>query len=156
MLDCYIPKNVLLVEDSLSYQALILEAFEALSQSCKLYIVNNGEAALEFLRQQPSIAANTRPDLILLDLNLPKMSGLDVLKIIKHDRNLQTIPVIILSASHQLSDIRECYRQLANCYVHKPSNWDNLFNLIKEILFFWLHIVTPPPQEIVKTMNNEP
>ncbi len=141
------PKNVLLVEDSPSYQELILEAFEQLSQSCQLHIVSNGEDALAYLRQQLSNATIIRPDLILLDINLPKMSGLDVLKVIKHDRDLQSIPVIILSASHQLSDIRESYRQLANCYIQKPSNWENLFNLIKEILFFWFQLVTLPPRE---------
>ena len=131
-------KQILLIEDTPSYQDLMLIALEENKFSHQLHIVNNGETALDFLRQQKEYLNSPRPDLILLDLNLPKMSGYELLKIIKQKNSLKTIPVIVLTSSTQQTDILKSYNLKANCYLNKPYNLKELINLVKVSLNVWL------------------
>ncbi|HIK11202.1 MAG TPA: response regulator [Oscillatoriaceae cyanobacterium M33_DOE_052] len=139
------PKEILLVEDSPSHQDLMLEALEETSISHKVHIVNNGEEALEFLRRQNNYVAAPRPHLILLDLNMPRMDGRELLAIIKADLELKLIPVVVFTTSKAANDVIKSYGLHANCYISKPSDIDKLFEFVKVIVHFWLNIVTLPP-----------
>ena len=133
--------NILLVEDKQSYIDLILEALENCQNDRKkynLYSVKNGEEALNFLYRKENYALSPRPDLILLDLNLPKINGFEILSIIKQDSQLGEIPVIILTTSTEPKDIVESYKRNANCYINKPFDIDRLFIIIERIVDFWL------------------
>ena len=117
----------------------MLIAFEENNLPYKLHIVSNGEAALQFLHQESSYSKAPRPDLILLDLNLPKISGYDLLKTIKQESKLKTIPVIILTSSTEQTDILKSYNLKANCYLTKPYSLKEFINLVKVSLNFWLN-----------------
>lgn len=131
--------NILLIEDTPSYQDLMLIAFEENNFPYELHIVSDGEAALQFLHKEKSYSTAPRPDLILLDLNLPKMSGHDLLKIIKQEANLKTIPIIVLTSSTEQTDILKSYHLRANCYLTKPYSLQEFINLVKVSLNFWLN-----------------
>lgn len=131
-------KHILLIEDTPSYQDLMLIALEENNFAHQIHMVNNGETALDFLRQEKEYLHSPRPDLILLDLNLPKMSGYELLKIIKQKNSFKTIPVIVLTSSTQQTDILKSYNLKANCYLNKPYNLKELINLVKVSLNFWL------------------
>jgi len=111
-----------------------------------LYEAPDGADALAFLRREGSHAQASRPDIILLDLNLPGMSGLELLTKIKEDARLRMIPVIVLSSSEADADVIMSYRLGANCYFKKPSEWDEFVDIAKAIKDFWLHIVRLPPR----------
>ena len=132
------PKTVLLVEDSLGDMRLAIEAFEETNKSVKLRVVPDGVAAMAYLRREGKYADTPRPELILLDLNLPKMGGREVLAQIKADDSLKTIPTIILTTSAAPEDIEECRKLQANSYLRKPIGFEKYDELVRSISNFWL------------------
>ena len=130
--------NVLLVEDNPGDVRLTQEAFRDTNRTARLFIATDGVEAMSFLRREGINADNPRPDLILLDLNLPKMDGREVLAAIKQDADLKSIPVLILTTSDALPDIRRCYQLQANCYLNKPVELEDFESLVKSINEFWL------------------
>jgi chemotaxis family two-component system response regulator Rcp1 len=141
------PLQVLLVEDSPGDVRLMLEAFHDTNPSIHLHVANDGVEAMAFLRQQGSHTHVPRPDLILLDLNMPKMDGRQVLARIKEDDNLKTIPTVILTTSEAESDIVKSYQLHANCYLTKPVQLDAFENLMKSINDFWLTSAKLPQKQ---------
>jgi two-component system, chemotaxis family, response regulator Rcp1 len=140
------PIEVLLVEDSPGDVRLTREAFRDANSTIHLHVAADGVEAMQFLRQEGNHASSPRPDLILLDLNLPKMDGREVLAHIKEDDRLKTIPTVILTTSDAEADIAKSYQLQANCYLVKPVQLDNFENLVKSINDFWLTKVKLPPQ----------
>ena len=132
------PIEVLLVEDSPGDVRLTQEAFRNANPTVHLHVATDGAEAMVFLRHQGAHANAPRPDLILLDLNLPKMDGREVLAHIKQDESLKTIPTIILTTSDDEVDIVKSYKLQANCYLNKPVQLDHFDNLVKSINDFWL------------------
>jgi chemotaxis family two-component system response regulator Rcp1 len=130
--------DVLLVEDSPGDVRLTQEAFRDANRSIHLHVVSDGVEAMAFLRQQGAHEHAPRPDLILLDLNLPKMDGRMVLAEIKGDGGLKTIPTIVLTTSEAEVDILKCYQLRANAYISKPVQFDAFDSLVKSINDFWL------------------
>ena len=140
------PIQVLLVEDSPGDVRLTQEAFRDANQSILLHVAADGVEAMAFLRREGAHVHAPRPDLILLDLNLPKMDGREVLAHIKEDDNLKTIPTVILTTSDAESDIVKSYQLQANCYLTKPVQLDAFEGLVKSINDFWLTKVKLPQQ----------
>lgn len=130
--------NVLLVEDSPGDIRLTQEAFREANISIQLHVARDGVEALAFLYQQTPFSDAPRPDLILLDLNLPKMDGREVLSRIKQDPSLTTIPTVILTTSEAEADILKSYELRANSYLSKPVELDKFENLVRSINDFWL------------------
>jgi chemotaxis family two-component system response regulator Rcp1 len=141
------PIQVLLVEDSPGDVRLTQEAFRDANQSILLHVASDGVEAMAFLRHEGAHLDAPRPDLILLDLNLPKMDGREVLAHIKEDDNLKTIPTVILTTSDAESDVVKSYQLQANCYLTKPVELDAFESLVKSINDFWLTKVKLPQQE---------
>jgi CheY-like chemotaxis protein len=137
-------KNILLVEDTISHQDLMAIAFEDCQIPHKLHIVNNGEEALDFLFQKNRYCQAPRPNLIILDLNLPKLNGYDFLKLVKQHSDLKCIPVIIFTTSDRELDIKQSYLLGANCYLSKPHDLEEFLNVIKTSLKFWLEFSRLP------------
>jgi CheY-like chemotaxis protein len=129
---------VLLVEDSPGDVRLTREAFSAVNRSVQMHVASDGVEAMEFLMQIGKYAKVPRPDLILLDLNLPRLDGREVLTKIKSDENLKTIPTLILTTSESSVDIARSYQLRANCYLSKPVDLDVFDSLIQSINDFWL------------------
>jgi two-component system, chemotaxis family, response regulator Rcp1 len=140
------PIEVLLVEDSPGDVRLTQEAFRDANPSIKLHVAANGVEAMAFLRRHGAHVHAPRPDLILLDLNLPKMDGREVLAHIKADSDLKTIPTVILTTSDAEADIAKSYQLQANCYLSKPVQLDAFVSLVKSINDFWLTRVKLPQQ----------
>lgn len=140
------PAEILLVEDSPGDVRLTQEAFKEGKLSNNLHVACDGVEAIAFLCQKGKYASAPRPDLVLLDLNLPKKSGLDVLAEIKSDEKLKTIPVVILTISKSEEDILKSYDKHANCFITKPIDIDQFLKVIKSIENFWLTIVKLPPK----------
>jgi chemotaxis family two-component system response regulator Rcp1 len=139
------PVQILLVEDNPGDVGLTLEALKEATLPNKLTVVKNGADALSLLRRQGQHAAGAaRPDLILLDLNLPKKDGRKVLAEIKGDDNLKRIPVVVLTTSEDEQDVLESYNLHANCYIVKPLDLDRFITVVKSIEDFWLRIVVLP------------
>jgi two-component system, chemotaxis family, response regulator Rcp1 len=132
------PMQVLLVEDSSGDVRLTQEAFRDANPSIHLHVASDGVEAMAFLRHEGVHLNAPRPDLILLDLNLPKMDGREVLVQIKGDDSLKLIPTIILTTSDAEADIVKSYQLQANCYLSKPVQLDAFVNLVKSINDFWL------------------
>jgi chemotaxis family two-component system response regulator Rcp1 len=141
------PVQVLLVEDSPGDVRLTQEAFREANTSLHLHVVADGVEAMAFLRHEGANGHVPRPDLILLDLNLPKMDGREVLAQIKADESLKTIPTVILTTSEAEADILKSYQLQANCYLSKPGQLDAFESLVKSINDFWLTKVKLPQQE---------
>ena len=137
--------QVLLVEDSPGDVRLTQEAFREVNGSVQLHVATDGVEAMAFLRHEGIYVDAPRPDLILLDLNLPKMDGREVLALIKGDDSLKSIPTVILTTSEAEADIVKSYKLHANCYFSKPVQLDAFENLVKSINDFWLTKVTLPP-----------
>jgi CheY-like chemotaxis protein len=137
--------EILLVEDNLADIRLTQEVFKEGKVRNQLSVVRNGEEALAFLRQEGHFASVLRPDMILLDLNLPRKDGRAVLAEIKADPDLKRIPVIILTTSQAESDLIQTYNLHANCYIVKPVELDQFIEAVKRIEGFWLQIVKLPP-----------
>ncbi|MBU0608181.1 MAG: response regulator [Armatimonadetes bacterium] len=140
------PVQILLVEDSPGDVRLTMEALREGKICNNLFVVRDGVEALEFLRQQGEHAQAPRPDLILLDLNLPRMDGRELLAEIKSDAALQQIPVVILTTSKAEQDILRAYSLHANAYVTKPVGLDQFAEVIDAIEDFWFTIVMLPPR----------
>jgi two-component system, chemotaxis family, response regulator Rcp1 len=138
--------EVLLVEDSPGDVRLTQEAFRDANKAIKLHVAVDGVDAMAFLRREGAHADAPRPDLILLDLNLPKMDGREVLAHIKEDADLKTIPTVILTTSVAEADIVRSYQLQANCYLSKPVQLDEFEALVKSINDFWLTMVKLPQQ----------
>lgn len=130
--------NVLLVEDNPGDVRLTLETFRDANKSVRLHLAANGVEAMAFLRREGSNALAPRPVLILLDLNLPKMDGREVLVAVKGDIDLKTIPIVILTTSDAESDITRSYQLQANCYLTKPVRLEEFENLVRSVNDFWL------------------
>src|SRR5580658_9568706 len=130
--------EVLLVEDSPGDVRLTKEAFRDANGAIRLHVASDGIEAMAFLKRQGDHADAPRPDFILLDLNLPKMDGREVLSTIKGDDNLKTIPTIILTTSDAEADILRSYQLQANCYLTKPVHLDEFEGVVKSINDFWL------------------
>jgi CheY-like chemotaxis protein len=139
--------EVLLVEDSSGDVRLTQEAFRDANPSIQLHVANDGVEAMAFLRREGANVHALRPDLILLDLNLPRMDGREVLAHIKEDESLKTIPTVILTTSEAEVDIVKSYQLQANCYLTKPVQFDAFESLVKSINDFWLTKVKLPQQE---------
>ena len=137
-------KTVLLVEDSLGDTRLAIEAFQEANKSVKLRLVRDGLAAMAYLRREGKYANAPRPELILLDLNLPKMGGREVLSQIKADDSLKTIPTIILTTSTAPEDVEECHKLQADSYLHKPVGFEKYDELLRSINTRWLQSATLP------------
>jgi len=138
--------EILLVEDNPGDIRLIVEAFKENKLRNKLDMVEDGIEALAFLRREGKYAHASRPDLILLDLNLPRKDGRETLAEIKTDENLRRIPVVILTTSKAEEDILKAYNLNANCYITKPVGLDQFIEVVKSIEEFWLSIVKLPPE----------
>jgi CheY-like chemotaxis protein len=138
--------EVLLVEDSPGDVRLTQEAFREANGSIHLHVASDGVEAMAFLRQEGDCSDVPRPDFILLDLNLPRMDGREVLAHIKNDDSLKTIPTIILTTSNAEADIVRSYQLQANCYLTKPVQLDDFLALVKSINEFWITKVKLPQQ----------
>ncbi len=140
------PTDVLLVEDSPGDVRLTQEAFRSTNKSVHLHVTTDGVEAMTFLNQRGAGDGAPRPDLILLDLNLPKMDGREVLARIKADESLKMIPTVILTTSEAEEDVAKSYQLQANCYLSKPVQLEAFENLVKGISDFWLTKAKLPQQ----------
>jgi two-component system, chemotaxis family, response regulator Rcp1 len=138
--------EILLVEDSPADVTLTREALQESKLINNLHVVTNGVDAIAFLKKTGDYAGKPRPDLILLDLNLPRKNGREVLAEIKADTSLSAIPVVIMTVSQDERDIVESYRLHANCYIRKPVKFDEFIKIVQSIESFWFSIVTLPPK----------
>ncbi len=141
-----IPIEVLLVEDNPGDAELTSIALAESNLSVNLSVVSDGEAALTFLYRQHKYANAPHPDLVLLDLNLPKLSGHEVLAAVKVDEKLRHIPIVVLTTSISEEDILSAYDRHANCYIQKPVSFDRFSQVIQSIENFWFNIVKLPPR----------
>ncbi len=139
------PAELLLVEDNPGDVRLTVESFKDGKLANRLHVVRDGAEALDFLQRRDRFADAVIPDLILLDLNLPKKDGREVLAEIKRDERLKRIPVVILTTSQSEQDILKAYDLHANCYITKPVDLDQFVGVVKSIEGFWLSIVKLPP-----------
>jgi two-component system, chemotaxis family, response regulator Rcp1 len=139
------PIEILLVEDNPGDVRLTEEALKEGKVNNNLCVVNDGLEALAFLRREGQFAEAVRPDLILLDLNLPKMDGRELLAEVKADENLKRIPVVVLTTSKAEEDIIKTYNLHANCYITKPVDLDQFIDVVNSIENFWMTIVILPP-----------
>ena len=139
--------EILLVEDNGGGVRLTREALKEGRIRNRLHVVSDGEHALRFLRKQEEYADVPRPDLILLDLNLPRLDGREVLTDIKNDPLLKQIPVVVLTSSRAEKDLLSAYDQHANCFITKPVGFEDFMEVVRSIESFWLTIVVLPPKE---------
>ena len=137
--------EILLVEDSPTDVLMTQEAFEQARLLINLHVVEDGVEALAFLRKAAPYGNAPRPDIVLLDWNLPKKDGREVLAEVKADPELKAIPIVVLTTSQADRDILTAYGLHANCYITKPVNFKNFTQVIREIGNFWLSVVTLPP-----------
>jgi CheY-like chemotaxis protein len=138
------PIEILLVEDSPSDTDLTVEALAAAKICNRLSVVEDGVQAIQFLRREGTYAQAPRPDLILLDLNLPRKDGREVLAEIKADPKLQSIPVVVLTTSHAEKDVLCAYALHANCYILKPVDFRQFMDVVRAVESFWLTVVKLP------------
>jgi CheY-like chemotaxis protein len=140
------PLEILLVEDNPGDVRLTREALKDGKVWTSLHVVENGQEALDFLYRRGKYSEAPRPDLILLDLNLPKKDGREVLETIKTDNTLHLIPVVILTTSQAEEDLLKAYNLNANCYITKPVDFDQFIRIVRTIEELWLTVVTLPPK----------
>lgn len=133
--------NVLLVEDNPGDTELTRQSLAASKLSINLVALDDGEKALKYLKQTPPYQKAERPDLVLLDLNLPKLSGGEVLHAIKADKNLKSLPVVVLTSSEEETEVSKCYAEGANCYIVKPVDFKSFMNIVGLIEEFWFSVV---------------
>jgi two-component system, chemotaxis family, response regulator Rcp1 len=139
-----IERLILVIEDNLDHVRQIEASFQESQVPHRLVAIANGQQAIDFLYRRGDYADALRPDLILLDLNLPGKDGREILADIKGDRQLRRIPIVVLTTSNDTADISKTYALQGNCYVIKTSDVDQLFQLVRRIEEFWLGIVTLP------------
>ncbi|HZF45720.1 MAG TPA: response regulator [Sphingomonadaceae bacterium] len=144
MIPAHTPIEILLVEDNPADIRLTQEGLKEAKVANILHAVTNGRDALDFLHQRGAYAASPRPDLILLDLNLPGLSGHAVLTEIKRDPGLLTIPVVVLTSSESEADIVKSYEEHANCFISKPVDFSSFLDIVSRIESFWFSIVRLP------------
>lgn len=138
--------NILLVEDSRADARLILEVFKEEEVNATINVVRDGEEAMDFLLKRVPYADATAPNLILLDLNLPKKDGREVLAEIKQNADLDGIPIIILTTSQSEDDVAKCYKLQASCFVTKPIDLEKFVEVIRSLDEFWFSAVKFPPE----------
>jgi two-component system, chemotaxis family, response regulator Rcp1 len=136
--------NILLIEDNPGDIRLIQESLKENKFFAKLVVISDGEEAMKYLKKEDEFSNKESPDLILLDLNLPKKDGREILIEIKNDDNLKSIPVIVLTSSSEEEDISSSYKNYANCFISKPIDLENFIKVIKSIENFWLTVVKLP------------
>ena len=147
------PIEILLVEDNPGDVRLTIEALKEGKVANIIKVAVDGMDAMAFLRRAGKYANAPRPDLILLDLNLPKKNGREVLAEIKMDPDLKSIPIVILTTSRAEKDIIATYRLHANCYITKPVDFDQFINVVKSIEDFWFTVVRRPPNDAVPSRD---
>ncbi len=138
--------DILLVEDNTGDVELTLESFKAARILNKIHVVNDGAQAVDFMKRRGRYVDAPRPDLVLLDLNLPRMDGREVLAEIKGDPDLCVIPIIVLTSSEAEEDVLKVYQLHANGYVRKPISLDRFMEIVQGIESFWLKVVVLPPK----------
>lgn len=136
--------HILLIEDNTGDVLLIKDAFEDAKINSEIHAVDNGEKAVQFLKREGQYADSVEPDLIILDINLPRLNGHEVLQFIKSSEKYCHIPVIMFTTSSTDKDIVESYREHANCYITKPVEVDEFIEAIAKIEEFWLNLVKLP------------
>jgi two-component system, chemotaxis family, response regulator Rcp1 len=136
--------QILLVEDNEGDILLTLEAFKEIKIKNTIAVVKDGEEAIEFLKRQGQYVESTIPNLILLDINMPKLNGIEVLDFIKKDEKLKKIPVIMLTTSSSESDISACYEKSANCFITKPLDFGKFLTVVEAIESFWFTVAQLP------------
>ena len=139
------PIEILLVEDSPSDTELTLEALKDFKVRNHVSVVEDGVLAMQFLRREGLYAEAPRPDMIMLDLNLPRKDGREVLAEIKKDDSLKLIPIVVLTTSRADQDVLRAYQLNANCYITKPVDFNQFLEVVRSIEAFWLFVVTLPP-----------
>jgi chemotaxis family two-component system response regulator Rcp1 len=140
------PIEILLVEDNPGDVRLTMEALADGKIYNKITAVNDGQEAMDYLRKAGKFADSVRPDIILLDLNLPKKDGREVLHEVKSDLKLNKIPIIVLTTSQAEQDIAMCYERHANCFVSKPVDFEQFITVVRSLENFWFSIVKLPPR----------
>jgi CheY-like chemotaxis protein len=136
--------KILLIEDNEGDILLTMEAFRQVAILNKITVVRDGEEAIQYLNKENKYALAETPDLIFLDINLPKVDGKEVLNHVKTSKSLMKIPVVMLTTSDSHDDILECYNKGVNCYITKPVDLDVFFNMIKTVKDFWIRTVKLP------------
>jgi two-component system, chemotaxis family, response regulator Rcp1 len=139
--------DILLVEDNPGDVRLTREALREAGLACKLHVVHDGVEALAYLRCEPPFASASRPDLMLLDLNLPRKDGREVLAELKLDRRISSIPVVVLTTSRAHDDIQRAYELYASSYIVKPVNIETFFDRVRKLVEFWLSAAVVPRNE---------
>ena len=142
------PCRVLLVEDNPADVRLLQEAFRETPEPHEIHTAMDGDEALNFMYRRPGYADKPRPDLILLDINLPKLDGYAVLAALKSAPDLMRIPIIMLTSSDSPADILKAYSHGANAYVQKPSNIADYFTVAAEVMRFWMNVVQLPTGKV--------
>jgi CheY-like chemotaxis protein len=148
-------RNILLAEDDPRDAKLTLAALEEYNLANKIFAVHDGEAVLDYLYCRGKFEGREggNPVAILLDLKMPKVDGLEVLKIVKSDNNLKTIPIVVLTSSREVPDLVECYRLGVNAYVVKPVEFDAFAKAVKQLGVFWAAVNEPPPETGVEVTS---
>lgn len=136
--------DILLAEDNPTDVLLTEEAIQEVQLNVNLHVVNDGEEALRWLKKEGIYAEKPTPDLILLDLNMPRMDGREFLRLVKSDQEFRKIPVVILTTSHAEEDVVQSYELHANCFITKPVDFEKFVQVVKSIEDFWLSIVRLP------------
>jgi CheY-like chemotaxis protein len=141
-------RNILIAEDDPRDLQLTMAALEEYNLANKVFIVTDGEEVLDYLYCRGKFTARPpiNPVAVLLDLKMPKVDGIEVLKAIKADKNLKTIPIIVLTSSREDPDLNECYKNGVNAYVVKPVDFTEFMNAVKQLGVFWMAVNEPPPQ----------
>ena len=141
------PIEILLVEDNPADVRLIEETMKDFKSRNVIRLVKDGVEAMEYLKKQGSFADTERPDIIMLDLNLPKKNGFELLKEIKENSDLRSIPVVVLSTSDSQKDITRAYELQASCFVTKPVGLDDFIRTVKQIENFWMNLAKLPDKQ---------
>lgn len=139
--------NLLMIEDNLGDIRLTMEAMKEANITVHLHVVHDGLAAMNFLNRKTPYDQVPRPDLILLDLNLPVMNGRELLAEVKRDQAFLQIPIVVLSSSNDARDVTIAYSLHANCYVTKPATYEGILQVVRGINAFWLTMVQLPPAQ---------
>ncbi len=142
------PVQILLAEDDETDVKFIIRAFERVWKEPNIHVVNNGEEALAFLYRQGEYADSPRPDLILLDLNMPRKNGFEVLEEVKKSEELKHIPIVILTTSDDEESIRQSYGLHANSYITKPTTFEELQRVVQMVVDYWMGVSVMPRRDL--------